>query len=145
MNKLTSKKLPREVKNGMNTVTVAEQLRYGFFLFVFVVCYFCIRQHDVNILTSKFFQRRARDDCVLRFFFLSLQILLSAHKTQNNQEQLQLLILCVLCFCLNFFCIRQHDVNILMQSFLEKRRDVCVLRFFSSFFSSCSSSSQLTS
>ena len=32
------------------------------------------------------------------------------------------------------FCIRQHDVNILMQSFLEKRRDVCVLRFFLLFF-----------
>ena len=111
--------------------------------FVFLLCYNCIRQHDVNILMQSFLEKR-RDDCVLCFLFFSsnYQKLSSSENKQITPRQFCHYLVCVFLFvivCYNGR--RKHDVNILTQSFLEKRRDVCVLRFFSSF----SSSSQPTS
>ena len=115
------------------------------FFCVLVLCFFCIRQHDVNILRTEKLEKR-RDVCVLRFFSSTLLKLLQGSQNNNNftrGSETTCVLFC--CFGFYYFCRRQHDVNILTQSFLEKRRDVCVLRFFSSFSSSCSASSQPTS
>ena len=91
---------------------------------------------------------KRRDVCVLRFFSLcssrfskwcSLLVkkhLLVAACLTNHYDVWVI-------WCFLTICIRQHDVNILCTEKLEKRRDVCVLRF-SYFSSSCSSSSQPT-
>ena len=95
-------------------------------IFCFCCCYvfFCIRQHDVNILRTEKLEKR-RDVCVLRFFsFLSSSfsqtqkelLRVNQHQTIKSDFSIFSFVFCVgYVFC--FICIRQHDVNILMQKF----------------------------
>ena len=68
-------------------------------------------------------------------FFLYL-LFFKLYRSGNNKSLFSAttftLVTGIFCFCCCyvFFCIRQHDVNILRTEKLEKRRYVCVLRFF---------------
>ena len=99
-------------------------------------CYFCIRQHDVNILMSSF-QRRANDVCVLRFFFTIYNysnFIIVILRVENSKLFLatasckSLFSIIMFCSCM-YNCIRQHDVNILTQSF-QRRGEMFVCSVF---------------
>ena len=91
------------------------------------------RKHDVNILTRRKLEKR-RDVCVLRFFFKAYLHHSMQFKNGIINIIVQLLlrnwVLMLIFFSFVCFCIRQHDVNILMLRILRRARDVCVLRFF---------------
>ena len=69
------------------------------------------------------------DVCVLRFFLL-LKMLPHREIKSKVDRNSQVGITIFWFFLHGYFCIRKHDVNILMQSCLSRVSDVCVLRFF---------------
>ena len=97
--------------------------------------YFCIRQHDVNILML-WVSWVVRDDCVLRFFLSNLQKLLLVSLQQNYCKRSEISNHFLVLFCCygTCFCIRQHDVNIWRPEFLKLwEMIVCSVFFFLNF------------
>ena len=72
------------------------------------------------------------------FFFLFFLKMIDTFKncciTPFSKSCLCIPLWCFLVLLSLYFCIRQHDVNILMLWVSEDERDVCVLRFFLFFF-----------
>ena len=107
-----------------------------FYVWLFYVLTFCIRQHDVNILMHRSWEECTMFVCSVFSYLLCSSFLVVPSISWRTQILISKVVfkplLCLVrIFLVSFFCIRQHDVNILTQKFLEKRRDVCVLRFFS--------------
>ena len=81
------------------------------FCYFFMLCYFCIRQHDVNILRSPKFQCE-QCLCAPFSFFCSPSKVFITKKRRRSCKIASVLVFCYF-FMLCFICIRQHDVNIL--------------------------------